>query len=527
MSKYLYGIHNSDGKFHQEIADILQGKGYLISTESIGHDPNDQGSKDYSPWQSAGISVISRLNNGYYPDGSISLPEHYDDFAARCANFVKNCQGCNHFIVANEPNHAIERPSGIPITPQNYVECFNKCYQAIKAVSPDAQVIPAAVAPWNIETGDWLDYFEYVLNNIECSGIAVHCYSHGHDPVLVTSNTKMDAPYQDRYYNFRAYLDFMDRIPDNKKHLPIYITETDANDVWQNVNNGWIQEAYKEIDRWNQSNDQQIHCLAIYRWESDQWAIKDKPNVIDDLKDAIKLNYQWKENNVIVFEDGFENGFYYADDPYSGDQNVSELECPDGWMPDWMQGDSPGINHRPEFKPKIRPQPEVYQGDKAVGIHTTSASHDGVLYHQFNVLIGAKIKASVYAMGKGDGDHGMVVGIDPYGSTDFKNAVNVTYGEWWSWDVPGWNEDEWRKIDCEVIAQADTVTVFLRTVARISNSNAAHFDAFSLESDQDIPIPSEPPLPGDGLQSYIDQVQNALNDLQSYVDETSIRALPI
>lgn len=221
-----------------------------------------------------------------------------------------------------------------------------------------------------------------------------------------------------------------------------------------------------------------------------------------------------------IFRDRFEGEFYYADDPYSGESNVSELECPIGWIPDWVQGTEPGINHRPEYKPRIGTS-EVEFGQKCVGIHTTTSSHDGVMYQQFQVNQGSNIYAIAWAMGKGDGAHGMVVGIDPNGGVDF-NSQNVVWGKWWSTDVPDWIEGAWAKIEVESIAQSNMITVFLRTTARIANSNAAHFDEFVLESEGEV----LPPVTG-GIQDYIDALQRDMNALQSFVDSNSIRALPV
>jgi hypothetical protein len=49
----------------------------------------------------------------------------------------------------------------------------------------------APVAVWNVETGDWLEYFD-VLMQEEQDGIALHTYTHGSDPSLITSEAMMD-----------------------------------------------------------------------------------------------------------------------------------------------------------------------------------------------------------------------------------------------------------------------------------------------------------------------------------------------
>lgn len=534
MSKYIYAIHDSDGNFDQGIYDALQGKGHVVITEAIGRDPNDNSGHDYRQW--GDITVIARLNNGYGSAGTIPLPQYYDDFAQRCKNFVANSQGCNIWVIGNEPNHSQERPDGQTITAIQYKECYNKCRDAIHSLNQGHTVCVAAVAPWNIESGDWFAYFQAITaGNVDA--ISLHTYTHGSGPSLITSETKMGAPFDDRHYHFYAYRDLMELA--YEKDVPFYITETDQNDPWLDQNNGWVQEAYAEIDRWNQENNQQIRCLALYRWSHDQWAFGDKQGVKAGLSEAIAKDYQWKQGEDIVgLFDGFENGFHYANDPYSGETNVSELEVPNGWTPDWRPSTAPGVNHRPEYKPKIKGQhPEVYAGNYSLGIHTSFSSHDGVIWRQVNVGMGKKVNASAWCMSKGDGGHGMAIAIDPLGRTDFKLLPDSAWQDWWGAYEPGWEEGMWSKISAEETSTSDIVTIYLRTKADYANNNAAHFDNVEITTDGgpvDPPIepPIEPPTGGimdyvDALQEDIDAMQANLDALKEFLDTSSIRALPV
>ena len=164
-----------------------------------------------------------------------------------------------------------------------------------EGVGAQHQLIAAAVAPWNVETGDWLYYMERMLAGLQgyADGIALHIYTHGSDPALVTSEATMDAPFDKRRFHFRAYIDMMDAIPDAMRDLPVYITETDQDVPWLDANNGWVQAAYAEIDRWNQqAGNQRIHCLCLYRWPNyDQWGFVDKLGVHDDLRAVVAKNY--------------------------------------------------------------------------------------------------------------------------------------------------------------------------------------------------------------------------------------------
>ena len=205
---------------------------------------------------------------------------------------MRNSRGCTTWIIGNEPNHHQE--GAIPF--DDYVDGFNQAANAIKRVQPNATVCIAAVAPWNMDAGDWLFYFAQLVRLCHCDGITLHTYTHGTDPALVHSDEKMQS-HPNRHYHFKAYRDFMTAIPANKRHLPVYITETDQDDPWANVNSGWIQNAYGEINWWNQQpGNQQIRALIIYRWPNhDKWGFRDKAGVHDDLRAAVAQGHQWRD----------------------------------------------------------------------------------------------------------------------------------------------------------------------------------------------------------------------------------------
>jgi hypothetical protein len=207
----------------------------------------------------------------------------------------------------NMPFSAI-RNGRRPIFPAEYVLCFRMCRDAIHALPGhgDDLVVVGAVAPWNAELtypanpdGDWILYFTDILNGLGadgCDGIALHTYTHGSDPALITDRSTMNPPFQNRYFHFQAYRNFMDAIPAPMRELPTFITETDQDVPWLDANNGWVRGAYAEIDRWNrQPGAQQIRSLLLYRWQRyDQWYIEGKEGVIEDFRMALANEYRWK-----------------------------------------------------------------------------------------------------------------------------------------------------------------------------------------------------------------------------------------
>ncbi|RME72913.1 MAG: hypothetical protein D6784_12770 [Chloroflexi bacterium] len=341
-SLYIYGMHDRGG----EHLMIHQGKakGWVLVTEELGANPNDQNGSDYTDLSNQGFGVIVRLNHAYGSNGTIPLPSKYGDFARRVANFVRNSSGAHIWIIGNEPNLEREQPrkhpgasEAEPITPRLYATCYKMCRDAIHRLPGHEhdQVLVAAIGPWNPEThydadpenqypankipgapghypyfGFWGDYIQYLRDILlaigpgNCDGIAIHAYTHGVEPDLVFSEQKMGPPFENYHFHFRTYRDQLQAIPPAFRHLPVYLTEMDQDEPWENANRGWVKNAYKEINDWNKAGNQQIRCAVLYRWPKlDKWSIVDKPGVQEDFREAVAMNYQWNPEVVTVPEE--------------------------------------------------------------------------------------------------------------------------------------------------------------------------------------------------------------------------------
>ena len=309
---YIYAMHDFGGEVDM---NTMGTKGWIVDSVALGHDPNNQAGFNYSTYTNNGYGVIARLNNGYDADGTLPYQVDYQNFAQRCANYVNNSPGCHIWIIGNETNLPREWPgnvggdplTGQPITIARYVDCYNRVYNAITALPGHSgdQIIPAAVGTWappytaqGVEAFD--DYFVNMLNALGTSkvkGIALHAYTHGNTPDLVTSEVKMGAPYTDIHYHFRVYKDYMSRIPTGMRTLPVYIPETGVCAAWADTNNGWMVAAYSEVNTWNQNNSQKIRCLAPFRWlhagEGDAYYICDRGNLRADWRNAMSYHWTW------------------------------------------------------------------------------------------------------------------------------------------------------------------------------------------------------------------------------------------
>jgi hypothetical protein len=288
----LYGIHDWSPEWGRIVRDAGVG-GWCVTTHALC----EEKSYDFRPLAEYGITPIARLNLGYFPVGTIPQPSGYADFAEACRTFVQASPGCSRWIIGNEPNHSQERPSGAPIQPEDYADCFLRARAAIREVQPEAEVIVAAVAPWNVETGDWLLYYSQLLQALgdDADGLALHAYTHGADPGLIGSEATMQGEYAARRWHFRTYRDTLSVVPQSLRHLPVYLTEFNQGDgAWRDVNLGFVQKAYVEIAEWNRQPDtQKIHCLCLYRWlPYDRWTISDKAQVQADFRAAVDQRHR-------------------------------------------------------------------------------------------------------------------------------------------------------------------------------------------------------------------------------------------
>lgn len=300
LCAWLYGMHDP---YDRKLFTGTGKTGWVLVTERV---VGGAGNTSYEDWSLHGYGVIARLNNDYGGSGTIPTPDQYDTFAAQCAQWVKNSRGCRIWVIGNEMNNPRESPGdghdpAKLITPELYARCFNKVRAAIKAVQPNAIVMPGALDCFQGPRMSCLEWFTRMLAEItDLDALALHCYTNGYEPQLVTDMTRFeDDPLRWQYFHFRSYTTFLDVVRAKWRGRPLYITETDPHgpQPWAGDRNGWVQAAYAEIQRWNmQPLAQQIHALILYRWSRDDiYSILDKPGVQQDFHTTIaSTDYRWR-----------------------------------------------------------------------------------------------------------------------------------------------------------------------------------------------------------------------------------------
>ena len=502
MTQYLHGLHLASVLDPYQNDRALDGDhpGLRVFTEAIGTNIA-QPMRDYRPWSVPGHTVIARLNHGYAPAGTYPERARHPQFASACVAAIRASFGCHIWIVGNEPNKASERPPGEDIRPEDVARLAAAVRESAHTEpghSEDVILLPGP-APWNTETGDWLTYLEAMIVGAQdrdaFDGVALHAYTHGADPALITSDRTMDPPYEDRYYEWRALYQQILRIPDD---VILYVTEANPgadpnNKPWPEHDTGWIGEMYVDADEANVYGPRShtIRGVALYRYPAvDDWAMIDKSGTIEAYRHVADIGYTVdieEEPEMTEIRDGFEGGFYL----YNG---VNELECPNGWAPVWSHDPEDGVLDQPEYKPAGTAQ--IRNGEGAAAIHSRYTTLDGALYRTFEAKAVGAVSASVWMLKTEDGmGHGMRIGIDPAGGNDHTSSA-IVWSDWYSQNSDDYEQDAWRERSVEAIAQSNLVTVFLRSKADFAaNSTNAHFDdvLFSAEP----PEPPTPPAEGD------------------------------
>lgn len=351
-SPFLYGIHDHDPDPSEFLNHIKSGTGgtggWVTATVAVGANTNDFSGANFSALANAGHAVICRINYGYFPDGTIPVASKYDDFAIRIRNFVANSSGCTIWLIGNESNLNAEWPFDASnnrfnyLSPASYASCFRKCYDAIKSVRPNDQVMPQALAPWGGPYGptanlngsgfpadgvplNWVQYEYQMLTNIQASGpldgIPLHIGSRGYTYADIHSPSQVNAGGQSLYFSFYVYKDWIDYgIPPSLYHLPLYVTECNGlyywkgggppgEDLTKHYEPGWMQEIFAEFNRYNQSaatNGRPIfRCVNFYRWCSfcDGWNVDGASNpykaqILADLDASVAQLYRWPTNMI-------------------------------------------------------------------------------------------------------------------------------------------------------------------------------------------------------------------------------------
>jgi hypothetical protein len=502
MSSYTYGMHEKCP------AGVLP-EGWVLYLAELGSGPEEHPGIDLA---GETRSVIIRAQHSWGAGGRcLPLPAELAGFVWRFVSMVRNTPACHIWIPGNEPNVAVE---GL-FQPGYVAEVYNLVRAEVHAIPghENDQVLLPPIGPWNVDTGiGWVEYFQALIAGCEIvDGFALHTYARGSDPAAVLDQAKMDPPWQMYHSGFLTYQDWMAAIPTRYRDRPVYFTEFDENDTWENANTGIVQAAYAEIDRWNQvAGNQQIRALILYRWPAfDKYNIEGKQGVIDDFLAAQAHGYTWKENvPVAEWNVAYETsmtGFY---DFVENGVPQAEVTVPGGSVPlyEHHEGNAAWLA-RPEWDKKDTNagQPEVRTPPLAAGFFTMYSTLEAALVWRVPVTPGSKVRASIWSMTKtGGGRPGTRLGIaltDPGSGAIAVNAMATggkftgaleAKAQWGAWQEHA--NDVWGQLHSpEVTATGPYVWVLANGRNDDPKPGHTHWDDLLVESDNAVVPPDQPP----------------------------------
>ena len=262
---HIYGIHD----WGSGANGLFNGKaGWDVEVLRVGIDSPT----NYQQINNENFTLIVRLAKNW-GESVPSNSNEWDSFVASCASTVSVYTAySNRFIIGNEMNADFD--SNIPAS--SYITIYNKCRAAIKAQTPNVEVLAAAVAPYNSSNNPggpysyaWLNYFFSMVTAFgnNCDGYAIHAYGgRNGDP----------DPRDDNYFAFGVYKDWMNILASSPYayNKPVYLTEmncfVDGSPPYPtySYSSGWINRAFEEINNWNRAHYQKISCACWFAYSN-------------------------------------------------------------------------------------------------------------------------------------------------------------------------------------------------------------------------------------------------------------------
>ncbi|NIV28253.1 MAG: hypothetical protein GWN58_01705, partial [Anaerolineae bacterium] len=191
-SPHIFGIQQED------TPQNVMPYGWKLGYVEVGDNPEPHPGVDYSPWARVGYGTACRVQYRWGDKGTFPTPDKLDAYVERVRTCVQNSLGVHRWQIGNEPNVPQEWNEGRKISPEYAAQCYDLCWDAIHGLPGHEydEVITPPIGPWNDQYGiGWVPYFQRML--MSCTfvdAIALHTYTHGYDPALVTSEAKMNAP---------------------------------------------------------------------------------------------------------------------------------------------------------------------------------------------------------------------------------------------------------------------------------------------------------------------------------------------
>jgi hypothetical protein len=270
-------------------------KGYSVVLWSYADNPNPN--LDFSRYADAGVRILLRVGYGYANGtGTMPRPEGLAAFEDGVVRALTNARGVYAAHYCNEINNFTEWPSGYALTPEYYIESYNRVWRRIPR---EVRLAPAPIDPYHSYQGSnprlW---WRKVLNGIEgADGLALHCKTQGNSPGQIDSDERFgDPPLRGwQFLHFRVLESSLEDVPSGMSRLPVWITEANPQRLnsgglgWEPNNGEWVRRCFEYVRRWNADpSHQPVHAVVLYRYPAfDEWRMDDKPQIVEAVRREI------------------------------------------------------------------------------------------------------------------------------------------------------------------------------------------------------------------------------------------------
>ena len=279
----LRGVHDRAG------ADWLVDEGlagWCLLATYLGTDAQDLHLGGYD---AARVRMLVNARFSYALDdggqGTMPAPGDLAAFEGAYLETMRRNPAAWAFIYCNEMNNSREWPDGYVLTPEYYVQSFNRVWAAKPA---GMRLFLGAIDPFNSGWGDWRQCWRWVMDNItDCDGLAMHAYTHGPELGLIEGHRQFsDAPLTGVYYDLRVLESQQEIVPPRFQSKPIVVTETnhftrENGDIgWDSDTGEWVRQAYRYFAQ------RGVQGACLFRFNHNDWRFGDKPQVLEALREV-------------------------------------------------------------------------------------------------------------------------------------------------------------------------------------------------------------------------------------------------
>jgi hypothetical protein len=300
------GIHNEDGGVWMVQNQV---QGWCLPVVALGKIARQL---NFTHFENAGVKVIVRLSYGFGDGDTGTLPDPDDHaesegFIQAVIQTMANSQGIRGYVLGNEPNNINEFPHHKPITPERYVEVYNRVWKG----KPDqAKLAPAATDPYfgpfpnagqpQYEANNLVWWKKMLAGITDADFFTVHPKTQDSNPDNTSSAEKFgNDPLRWQFFHLRSFEPLLDAIPQRLRPRAVHATEVnpqrrdDGQNGWQpERGREWVEKAMAQFRGWNANpnHDLKINSAIFYRFSEDKWAFNDKQGILDAISDASRAN---------------------------------------------------------------------------------------------------------------------------------------------------------------------------------------------------------------------------------------------